>query len=104
MDGGGPAAVEAGRVRRERGGGHSAVGWGHRGHLPLEQLQNDVNVCRHTSLQPVKMREINDLSRRVLITLSKASVYLTQSSTGFLGIDKMTHITFLLKQYAVGTR
>lgn len=54
MDARRPRAVEGGgvrRVRRVRAGGHGAVGRGHRGHLPLEELQDHVDVSRHSGLQ-----------------------------------------------------
>lgn len=54
MDAWRPRAVESGgvrRVRRVRAGGHGAVGRGHRGHLPLEELQDHVDVSRHSGLQ-----------------------------------------------------
>lgn len=44
-------AVEGAGVRRVRAGGHGAVGGGHRGHLPLQELQDDVDVRRHPRLQ-----------------------------------------------------
>lgn len=33
-------------------GGQRAVGRRNRGHLPLEQLQDHIDVCRHPGLQP----------------------------------------------------
>lgn len=51
MDAWRPRTVKGGGVRRVRAGGHSAVGRGHRGHLPLEELQDHVDVRRHSGLQ-----------------------------------------------------
>lgn len=61
-------AVQSGGVRRVRAGGHSAVGWRHRGHLPLEELQDHVDICRHTGLQPG--RDERDMSECDLRDLS----------------------------------
>lgn len=49
-------AVEGGGVRWVRAGGHSTVGWRHRDHLPLQELQDHVDVCGHPCLQS-KWRE-----------------------------------------------
>lgn len=51
MDDGGCCAVQGGGVSRVRAGQHSAVGRGYWGYLPLEQLQDHVDVCSHPSLQ-----------------------------------------------------
>lgn len=54
MNCGCPCAVQGGGVRRMRAGGHSAVGRRHGGHLPLEELQDHVDIRCHTGLQPGK--------------------------------------------------
>lgn len=57
MNCGHSCAVQGGGVRRVRAGRHSAVGWRHGGHLPLQELQDHIDVCGHTGLQPWQHKE-----------------------------------------------
>lgn len=50
-------AVQGGGVRRVRAGGQGAVGRRHRGHLPLEELQDHIDISCHSCLQPSRDRE-----------------------------------------------
>lgn len=47
-----PSPIQGRGVNGKRTGGHGAISWGNWSHLSLQQLEDNVDVSRHSSFQP----------------------------------------------------